>query len=446
MNSEEKTKGYLILNDIEYVFTLENNKLFLILKEKQNYELRYKDKIPLDKRKWLINPKHVVDKWIKAIDFTTIGTYYFHCIGYRWESENLQVLLIDYYAEVYEKNMPEDFLQIKADGLTVSADVIGEYIKDTIEIKEETTSALNLSLKTHINNLNIEGNNIDFVFRYDFNRNPHYYGLECLAPELLVLSKDRSIDELFEIFKNIKELFSFISRKRSINIPEFDILKKVLGKDCEAEPSYIPRITIHSTNIEKDNEIGKGIVSSKFSQYFCKVYELIANKKINCYHLPNSNKFEVAQLIMMYSWFEKIFKTVPLNSKINTVLNHRGKTQLYWIEKTKNGKSKPVTEKQQLDIVLEDNIEVKSMSFEFLMNYGGFKESSEFLGGWSKRIADFRNDIIHNEDIYGYDFILQDTLFLELVNYYLIFKYKCGCSEEETKDIINELFFIPSIV
>ena len=74
------------------------------------------------------------------------------------------------------------------------------------------------------------------------------------------------------------------------------------------------------------------------------------------------------------------------------------------------------------------------------MTYGGINESERFFIECTKRIVEFRNDIIHNKEIYDYDFIIQDRIFLELINYYLIFRYLCNCSEEDTNIIIKQIF------
>lgn len=422
-------KGYITYNSVEYIFSLEGNKLYLILKDKVNCD----EKLSANKRKQIkIDPKEICNKWIMGVGHITLSKYFFHCVGYDWHSDNLQVVYVDYYTEMVTENKVINFSELKADGFRLSSEIIGAYIKDTIDIKKEDGTELVVSFPESIVESSNEQNKSIRLF-YDFNMNPHYHDIKCLKSFLEYKNEDSNIEQLFKDYESIKVLFSFLARKRSISISEFTIIKK----NTTGFTEYTELCRIKSTS-KIDDLLTNSISNKLFSKYAMRLFELIQNKVIDCYHLPSSDKFEPAQIIMLYAWFEKIYKTIP-NSKFE-LKGKDGREKLYWKEKTKNGKDKPVSEKQQLDALIEDHKFLVEESFNILFTYGGFFESTRFIKEWTKRVVDFRNDIVHNRNIEHYDFIIQDRIFLEYVVYYLIFKYLCKCSDEELRKLLEDLF------
>ena len=374
-----------------------------------------------------------------GVGYTTLCKYFFHCIGYHWCSENLQILYVDYFAEMVTNDDIWDFTKIKADGLRLSSDIIGAYIKDTIKIEKEDNNELVVSFPTSVAEKSNEQNKRIKLF-YDFNMNPKYYDIKCLKSFLEYENNDSNIEQLFQDYKNIKELFSFLARRRSISIPEFTIIKKNPTEYAE----YCEVCQIKSTS-KLDNVTTNSISNQLFSKYAMSLFELVQTKTIDCYHLPTSDKFEPAQIIMLYSWFEKLYKAIPFNNQF-VLKRKKGHKKLYWKEKAINGRDRAVTEKQQLDTVITDHPFLKDISFEILLTYGGFSESTRFIQEWTKRVVDFRNDIVHNKNILKYDFIIQDKVFLEVVIYYLIFKYLCKCSDKELNDLLKDLFINPNFI
>ena len=119
--------------------------------------------------------------------------------------------------------------------------------------------------------------------------------------------------------------------------------------------------------------------------------------------------------------------------------------QLYWRKLSQNKKrgGRPVSCEDQLKLVLQENPELHdNYALSLLMALGGWFFYYDFIDNFAARVSNYRNDIIHNDDIIPYPFIMQDTYFLELIIYYLIFKYKCNCSEADLEKIITILFHI----
>lgn len=168
----------------------------------------------------------------------------------------------------------------------------------------------------------------------------------------------------------------------------------------------------------------------------------MSSGELNTYHIPRNRSFEVTHLVLMYSWFEKLYKTLPCNSFVELKINKNGKKQLYWKAGYSDSKKSGnlISDKDQLSLMLKDNPKLKDYALELLMRIGGWFQIDEFFDKFPVRVSDYRNNIIHNDDILWYPFIFQDTQFLELINYYLVMKYKCQCTDRDLDQLIHGWF------
>ena len=427
----EKTdnpKGYLKLNNVEYTFSLESKYLFLLHKDTgtdglglgnlENWE-KLRKGFPLNGI-WLIAHGEIEQE-----------KYYFHCSNPFFHTNNKFSLVVDCYAKIVSDEEIVDFGNSIADGFLFTADFIGEYIKDCITVQDSANDD-SLRLEFPSKSVKLEDQDIEFSFCHKVIGNPAYGGLSTIKPILKVNVPSVSIDKLMEVYGNVVRAFSFIFRKNSVAVPEIAILKKAHdGKvGCIFQAYFIDC---------EPNEIQYNrIVSSRALPYFDKIYQLIASGELNTYHIPRNRSFEVTHLILMYSWFEKLYKTLPCNPLVELKINGRGKEQLYWRKEhpdsSKRGKS--IADKDQLYLMLQDHPKLKEYALKLLMCMSGWFHIDEFFNGFHERVSNYRNDIIHNEDILGYPFIFQDTRFLELINYYLIMKYKCQCTDSDLDQLI----------
>ena len=368
--------------------------------------------------------------WLVAYGEIRSEKYYFHCSNPFFYTNQKFSLVVDYYAHILLDEKIDDFGNFFADGFYFTADFIGEYIKDCITVQHPANDGP-LGIKFLQKSVKLTDQDIEFVFCYEVIGNPAYYGLSAIKPILKVTTPGVTVNKLIEVFGNVIQTFSFIFRKNSVTVPDITIF---YGLSNHRIVTY----QIYFTNYEPNNIQYNHIVSSRALTYFDKIYALVECGELNTYHVPKDRTFEITHLILMYSWFEKLYKTIPYNALIELKTNKKGKNQLYW----KAGHPDPkksgnmISDKDQLSLMLQDNPQLQNYALQLLVQIGGWVRINDFINEFPERVSKYRNDIIHNDDILWYPFILQDTRFLELINYYLIMKYKCQCTDNDLNQLI----------
>ena len=428
----EKTKspkGYLKINDIEYTFSLEGKYLFLFHK--------YTNSGNSDLTNWgSIKKEFPADgAWIVAHGEIRSEKYYFHCSNPFFHTNHKFSLIVDYYAKIVSDEEIEDFGNSFADEFLFTSDFIGEYIKDCIVVQHSANEEP-LKLEFPQKSVKLEDKNFVFTFCHAIIGNPAYYGLSAIKPILKVVTPGITINSMIEIFGNIIRTFSFIFRKNAVTVPEITILQKVHNEKSGCV------FQVYFTDCASNEIQYNRVVSARALPYFDKIYQLVSSGELNTYHIPRNRSFEVTHLVLMYSWFEKLYKTLPCNSFVELKINKNGKKQLYWKAGYSDSKKSGnlISDKDQLSLMLKDNPKLKDYALELLMRIGGWFQIDEFFDKFPVRVSDYRNNIIHNDDILWYPFIFQDTQFLELINYYLVMKYKCQCTDRDLDQLIHGWF------
>lgn len=427
----EGIKGYLKIKNIEYTFSLEGKDLYLFLFHK------YTD---TDNSK-LINWESIREEfsadgtWLVAHGETGHEKYYFHCSNPFFHTNHKFSLIVDYYAKIVSDEEIDDFGNSVVDGFLFTADFIGEYIKDCIVVQHSANEEP-LKLEFPQKSVKLEDKNIIFTFCHAIIGNPAYYGLSAIKPILKVVAPGITINSMIGIFGNIIRTFSFVFRKNAVTVPEITILQKIHNEKSGCV------FQVYFTDCASNEIQYNRVVSARALPYFDKIYRLVAAGELNTYHIPRDRSFEVTHLILMYSWFEKLYKTLPCNSLVELKMNKKGKEQLYWKAGHSDSKKSGnlISDKDQLSLMLQDNLKLKDYAFDLLMRIGGYLYFDEFFDKFPARVSDYRNNIIHNDDILWYPFIIQDTQFLELINYYLVMKYKCQCTDRDLDQLIHGWF------
>ena len=424
----ENPKGLLKINDVEYTFSFEGKYLFLFHKEANDHNaLKIWDHV----REMFSSQ----GKWITARGEFENKIYYFHCSSPFYHTRQKFSLMVDYYANLVSNTEIDDFGNSLADGFLFTADFIGEYIKDCI-IAQHSANDGSLRLDFPQKCVKLIDQDIEFTFCHEVVGNPAYYGLSAIKPVLKVATPSVTVDKLIEVFGNISQTFAFTFRKNIVTVSTITILRKA------ADGKLVASFQIYFTNFESNDIQYNRIISSRALPYFGTIYQLVAAGELNTYHIPKNCIFEVTHLILMYSWFEKLYKTLPRNSLVELKINKKGKKQLFWKAGHPDSKKRGnlVSDKDQFALVLHDNPSLKDYALALLMKFSGFLYIDEFINEFPARVSRYRNDIIHNEDISWYRFISQDTSFLELINYYLIMKYKCQCTDSDLEQLIRGWF------
>ena len=367
--------------------------------------------------------------------------YYFHCYAPYFPGENEIRFSVDYYAIWFSNNSFDDFGNTIVDGFSFSEDYLETFF-DQNEICRQSSfdkengfvNSIKLPQKECIISETI---NVSLGYFWKKTGFSTPLKISNLKPRFVLTRQKTSINELMEIFNNTMNALAFLFKERAIHTSQINIF------NCsDNNLNFFGVIFFPEDNSSETTNRLKS--SPLLFPFFKDFYTLFEDRWLSPIHLPIVSILDISSLVLMCSWFEKKYKYFVKKKKKNKeyyLKPDKNGCNLYRHSSEKNKKDDRVSLNEQLNLFMKNNTIIQEIANDFLFRFGGFFEYKSFVDKFAKRISDNRNAIIHNKDeIVHEKFFFHDIMFMEIINCYLIFKYKCNCTDTQIQEVIRKYF------
>lgn len=239
------------------------------------------------------------------------------------------------------------------------------------------------------------------------------------------------INTIFELFKLIKKMISFLTYRGNIDFNFVDLYEK----NNSIGTSNFLYGELHFSSKKPKHIFGnyvcnRMIKSDSVGSYMTQVIEMIGNGTISCEYIPNDSDSYNCVFINTTAWFQSFFREYARKESEYKVTG---------INVEKNGKR--ITFKEMINILKDYSKEYSEKAITSKLNFFSFfNDINEFKIHFADRIVKVRNDFCHGSVNYKkYKYFYLDLSILQITLYASILKF-IGLDKENCNKALMQLF------